>query len=54
MPEAEAREAGEARAKLSLAGVKKRFGDNEVLRGIDLDIAKGEMICLIGPSGSGK
>lgn len=40
--------------KLRLEGVTKRFGPVEVLRGIDLEIAAGEMICLIGRSGSGK
>jgi polar amino acid transport system ATP-binding protein len=39
---------------LSLKGVHKRFGDLEVLRGIDLEIAKGEVVCVLGPSGSGK
>lgn len=34
--------------------VRKSFGDHEVIRGIDLDIAQGEVICLIGASGSGK
>ncbi len=41
-------------AKLSLRGVTKSFGNQAVLRGIDLDVAEGEMICLIGASGSGK
>ncbi len=41
-------------AKLSLRGVRKRFGDLEVCKGIDLDVATGEMVCLIGASGSGK
>lgn len=41
-------------AKLCLRGVQKAFGDNAVLRGIDMDVAPGEMICLIGASGSGK
>ncbi|WP_300032422.1 amino acid ABC transporter ATP-binding protein [uncultured Roseobacter sp.] len=41
-------------AKLSLRGVKKSFDANHVLRGIDLEVAPGEMICLIGASGSGK
>ena len=41
-------------AMLRLAGVQKSFGDHHVLRGIDLDVAKGEMVCLIGASGSGK
>jgi polar amino acid transport system ATP-binding protein len=35
-------------------GVRKRFGTNEVLRGIDLEVARGEVMCVIGPSGSGK
>ena len=32
----------------------KNFGDHEVLRGIDLTVAKSETVCVIGPSGSGK
>ncbi len=39
---------------LSLVGVHKAFGDAEVLRGIDLDVAEHEVIALIGASGSGK
>lgn len=39
---------------LRLTNVQKAFGENQVLRGIDLDVARGEMICLIGASGSGK
>ncbi len=39
---------------LKLDGIHKRFGDLEVLRGIDLEVAKGEVLCVIGPSGSGK
>jgi polar amino acid transport system ATP-binding protein len=34
--------------------VRKRFGRNEVLRGIDLEVQPGEVLCLLGPSGSGK
>ncbi|MFP3459764.1 amino acid ABC transporter ATP-binding protein [Arthrobacter globiformis] len=35
-------------------GVRKRFGSNEVLKGIDLAVGSGEVVCLIGASGSGK
>jgi polar amino acid transport system ATP-binding protein len=35
-------------------GVRKSFGENEVLKGIDLHIEQGEVVCLIGASGSGK
>jgi polar amino acid transport system ATP-binding protein len=34
--------------------VHKRFGRLEVLKGIDLEVARGEVMCLLGPSGSGK
>lgn len=40
--------------KIRLRGVKKSFGDNHVLRGIDLDIAEGESLVVIGGSGTGK
>lgn len=39
---------------IQLRGLVKRFGDNEVLRGIDFVVHPGEVVCVIGPSGSGK
>jgi polar amino acid transport system ATP-binding protein len=41
-------------AALTARGVCKNFGELEVLKGIDLDVAAGEVVCLIGASGSGK
>ncbi len=39
---------------LEIRGLCKRFGDNEVLKDIDLSVAEGELVFIIGPSGSGK
>ena len=39
---------------LSVRDLQKFFGDNHVLRGVDLDIKNGEVIAIIGPSGCGK
>jgi polar amino acid transport system ATP-binding protein len=41
-------------AALVLEGIHKAFGKLEVLRGIDLELAEHEVVCLIGASGSGK
>ncbi|HEX8974947.1 MAG TPA: amino acid ABC transporter ATP-binding protein [Solirubrobacteraceae bacterium] len=41
-------------AMVRAEGVHKRFGRNEVLKGIDLTVGRGEVMCLLGPSGSGK
>lgn len=35
-------------------GVYKKFGNNEVLKGINLEVSNGEVVVIIGPSGSGK
>jgi polar amino acid transport system ATP-binding protein len=43
-----------AEAMVRLEGIHKRFGELEVLRGIDLEVVKGEVVCILGPSGSGK
>jgi ABC-type polar amino acid transport system ATPase subunit len=43
-----------AEAMVSLKGIHKRFGELEVLKGVNLEVAKGEVVCILGPSGSGK
>jgi polar amino acid transport system ATP-binding protein len=42
------------RPVLSISGLVKRFGAHTVLDGIDLQVERGETVCLLGPSGSGK
>ena len=39
---------------VQIRGLHKSYGDNEVLRGIDLDVRRGEVVVVLGPSGSGK
>nr|WP_330217590.1 ATP-binding cassette domain-containing protein [Planococcus halocryophilus] len=39
---------------ISVTGLVKKFGLNEVLKGIDLTIDKSEVVVIMGPSGSGK
>lgn len=39
---------------IRLRHITKSFGDLQVLKGIDLDIAKGEVVSIVGPSGAGK
>ena len=39
---------------VEMISVRKRFGSNEVLRGVSLKVSSGQVFCLIGPSGSGK
>ena len=43
-----------APALLTVRGLQKSFGDNQVLKSIDLTVARGKVLALIGPSGSGK
>ncbi|GAB6851785.1 amino acid ABC transporter ATP-binding protein [Paraburkholderia kururiensis] len=51
---APAQATGRATPLIEVRGLGKRFGDVEVLRGVNLDIARSEVVCIIGPSGSGK
>ncbi|EGQ3173508.1 amino acid ABC transporter ATP-binding protein, partial [Staphylococcus pseudintermedius] len=39
---------------IKISKLNKSYGQNEVLTGIDLEIAQGEVVAIIGPSGSGK
>ena len=39
---------------IKLEGITKSFGSFQVLKGIDLEINKGEIVSIVGPSGAGK
>ena len=50
----EAAAAGAPAPVVQIRGLEKAYGDNVVLRGIDLDVHRGEVVVVLGPSGSGK
>ena len=39
---------------LRVEDIKKKFGQNEILKGVSLEVNKGEVAVILGPSGSGK
>src|SRR5438270_1169449 len=41
-------------AAISVRGLRKRYGDVEAVRGIDFEVARGEVFGLLGPNGAGK
>ncbi|HSC33838.1 MAG TPA: ATP-binding cassette domain-containing protein, partial [Thermodesulfobacteriota bacterium] len=43
-----------ARVSVSIRGLKKSFGQNLVLKGIDLEVSPGETVVILGKSGTGK
>ncbi len=44
----------EIKEMIRASGIRKQFGNNTVLRGVDISVRKGEILSVIGPSGSGK
>ena len=54
MKSREATRSGDGSPVLAAINVQKSFGDATVLKGIDLEVAEGESVVILGPSGSGK
>ena len=48
------KDVSENKTVISVKGLKKNFDEVEVLKGIDMDINRGDVVCIIGASGSGK
>ncbi|RFA08055.1 ectoine/hydroxyectoine ABC transporter ATP-binding protein EhuA [Subtercola boreus] len=53
-PQANARQSGSERPLLDAVRVSKHYGSHEVLKEVSLQVASGEVVCIIGPSGAGK
>ncbi len=43
-----------SQTSISIKGLRKSFGDKEVLKGIDLEVNKGQIVAILGPNGAGK
>jgi ABC-2 type transport system ATP-binding protein len=43
-----------AEAVIEVSGLRKRYGDHEAVRGIDLEVVRGEIFAFLGPNGAGK
>src|SRR6516165_591698 len=44
----------DSRPVISISGLQKRYGDKEAVRGIDLEVRRGEIFAFLGPNGAGK
>jgi ABC-2 type transport system ATP-binding protein len=45
---------GDRMTVIEMRGVTKRYGETEALRGLDLSVSPGEVVCFLGPNGAGK